>query len=438
MKKWKKYAIIGFFVFLTLFYYWDYYHDDYRIVQKDGQQYIQLRWNFFYPTPKQTYAPQFGFDSLAEMKQTISKGDFTEKGFKRLASWAYGQSRPAALIPIIDLNNLYEPVSSSSISNLHVTWGIDEYSFSGKTESYHFQTYVLDQAAYEEALDILANFESYLKEKHNSGREYPNRKENSVKKIYFHSDGLHPCKKVIYPITGYDGTYMIIESYKGNKDTDLLHSLFPNEVYILGVSNDQPFYVYLSLGEDFHKLPFSKWLAQFGLKEFDDSASAPNNNSYEPQYPASFSDYQVIAGGNDCILDATDESGIRCRTRLVSPEYYDKELNRLDHFVSYLTENDYVLEENSAQMPDRGTTYYYRLGERTHRHMAIKTHIYQVTHNGNTYTVEETNIGSGSKDVPSYISIYGCSGGQPFEIFLRNFSDRPSVEWLSQFGIKRI
>ena len=40
-----------------------------------------------------------------------------------------------------------------------------------------------------------------------------------------------------------------------------------------------------------------------------------------------------------------------------------------------------------------------------------------------------------SDTVPSRIDIYGCDDGRYFHVYLRGFSERPSVEWLSSFGL---
>ena len=66
----------------------------------------------------------------------------------------------------------------------------------------------------------------------------------------------------------------------------------------------------------------------------------------------------------------------------------------------------------------------------------IKVLVYQITTDDSVFHVKETYRLNESKTVPQNITVYGTCKNQYFDIYIQYLTERPSVAWLSSFGLR--
>ena len=134
---------------------------------------------------------------------------------------------------------------------------------------------------------------------------------------------------------------------------------------------------------------------------------------------------------NSVISSSSIHGSFHCLTK----EDYDDMFER--DYENYFEKNTIHLTSTTEE-PDRNSTVYdYTTSAGTLRRIR-----YAITQGSKTLYIDESYRLSMKDDslpvsdtVPKSISIYGCDNGEYFNVYLSGFSERPSVEWLSSFGL---
>ena len=153
------------------------------------------------------------------------------------------------------------------------------------------------------------------------------------------------------------------------------------------------------------------------------------SSMYVAEYPSTFSTQRISWGGMFYTsFFGTGGSGPYGYLDLIDKETYESKINFYSNYDEYLKVEEISISsdpERNAVVYDYVTTFgdelkvlVYTIGEGTDL-----LHIVEV------YTMEESDI------VPDYIKIWGQSEGKYFNVYINRFQERPSVEWLSKFGI---
>jgi len=163
-------------------------------------------------------------------------------------------------------------------------------------------------------------------------------------------------------------------------------------------------------------------------------------NLYEPVYPSSFStdNDQVYWFVNRYGFNADDNNGTHVNMHFSNQEKHNEDIDRLLNYKDFLLAKLSTRKVKVNYCEDRNATeYIYSSGIPTFEHMIDKDVIYQIENHNTTYTVKEHYDCEDSSTIPYSVTIYVPIDGQFLFINLYNFSERPSVKWLSQFGVKK-
>ena len=151
---------------------------------------------------------------------------------------------------------------------------------------------------------------------------------------------------------------------------------------------------------------------------------------YVAEYPSTFSTHRIVWGGMYYYFSlGTGGSGPHANLDLIDKETYESKID----FFSNFDENPLIEEISVSSDPERNAVVYdyvtsfgdkfkllfYAIGEGT-----------DLLYIAETYAMEDSDI------VPGDISIWGQSEGKYFDVYINRLQERPSVEWLSQFGIR--
>lgn len=153
---------------------------------------------------------------------------------------------------------------------------------------------------------------------------------------------------------------------------------------------------------------------------------------YEPVFPSTFSHYAVKWYGTGYYFTLSSEQTNKVTPiGFMSKDSYDKKIAEL-----YEIENNPRIQiERKSTEPDRSATAYYysAYGNPINQ---IKVLVYQITTDDSVFHVKETYSLNESKTVPQYITVYGTCKNQYFDIIIQYLTERPSVAWLSSFGLR--
>jgi len=166
------------------------------------------------------------------------------------------------------------------------------------------------------------------------------------------------------------------------------------------------------------------------------------SNLYEARCPSSFTDYTISWNVYYYGFSGVDANGIWFSTIPINQARYYDELNNICNRIAILKENTRVIVEDIYTEPDRGATVCcYRVQGINPKHE--REVIYSITNGNDVMWIRETYDVDISDTKPYYVDIVGSSNDQFYTTDLSGFKDsetlpyRPSVEWLSQFGIQK-
>ena len=152
---------------------------------------------------------------------------------------------------------------------------------------------------------------------------------------------------------------------------------------------------------------------------------------YEPIFPASPDDYfvELQGGGYYKFVIAYTENYGYAHFYIQDKEYYDKEAD-----TTWPDKSQNITITEKTTEPGRNANIYAFTTNDSSKTF-IKVILYTITNGDKTLFIEETYYEE-SSSIPSSIKIVGAQQEMYFQVAISEPKVRPSVEWLSSFGIK--
>lgn len=154
---------------------------------------------------------------------------------------------------------------------------------------------------------------------------------------------------------------------------------------------------------------------------------------YSPVYPQEFDRYVVYWYGK------------YYRFRLYysnSEEYANLRLYRIDesnsdgYSIDDFLDTDRMTILSRSHTEDRDAEIVQYINNINNSGEECKKIFYTIQANDGIAYVLETYYFSESESVPKEVDIYGQYSGQPYQVHLFDLEERPSIEWLAQFGLQ--
>ena len=154
---------------------------------------------------------------------------------------------------------------------------------------------------------------------------------------------------------------------------------------------------------------------------------------YQPVFPSDLPEYRVVwKGVNYGFLFGYVNDPNRIEFELTSQEYYEREVGNLLDEDNYAEMTPQIEEDRDA------TVYYYTATvyqDGVHTDVERKQVLYTYNKDGNTFYVYEY-YDVASNPAPKYIDVYGAVADKFVHLHVSNLTVRPSIEWLSSFGLE--
>lgn len=243
---------------------------EYQLVKKHGNYYIKLNKEFETSSSNdnsyiQEAAPLVGFDSIEEMVNDITNGDFTEDELRDISRF---KTDDAGNILVCDLDSLYVPQFPNTYNHFAIAWSGSSYSFSIQNAdgSKHCPFMLWDEAGWQAEFDKTQSWNTGVLRLEVTSTQTDTERDGTIYYFpyaSFSSDGTieyTPRKSCVYSFERNGNVYHIIEYYK----TDATDAI-PSNISIFGISQSQHFFVFIS---DPEERPTMDWIAQFGLQEY--------------------------------------------------------------------------------------------------------------------------------------------------------------------------
>ena len=165
------------------------------------------------------------------------------------------------------------------------------------------------------------------------------------------------------------------------------------------------------------------------------------NQLFEPIYPESFDTYTVkwMFTFYEFHMEDT-KSGINVEVRNLRQEVFERLIAEMQNWPETLVLYAYVdttEDVRTEREAERNAMVYYwdtRSGKEK------KECIYTIEKDGQIfYVYEQYSLSEGdgefSAEVPQEVSVYGEYNGQYYSVDGSGFTERPSIEWLTSFGM---
>lgn len=154
---------------------------------------------------------------------------------------------------------------------------------------------------------------------------------------------------------------------------------------------------------------------------------------YEPVFPAEYSEYTVILVGNYYNFRAeTAADSNSVYFQVTTQEHFERERDEI------LSSGDDLREATTSVVGDRNATVYtYSATEsdgKRRTEVERKRLIYSFEKDGETFYVLESYRYS-SDSTPYMITVCGPSKDKYIILYITDLQTRPSIEWLSSFGL---
>ena len=176
-------------------------------------------------------------------------------------------------------------------------------------------------------------------------------------------------------------------------------------------------------------------LQQLSLFQKDDSGAVRICNIdklYEPTYPSDFDTLSIKWHGyyyNYELFGNSFPNGLNMD--LIPEKRYTINEDPIAYYSNNLTNGASITSVTKTS--DRNATI---IEYTTPDNRPIQVVWYRIETDSKTILVYETYDPSKATDSLLHVELYGAQAGQYFEFFYLNPPERPSLEWLSQFGIR--
>lgn len=171
-------------------------------------------------------------------------------------------------------------------------------------------------------------------------------------------------------------------------------------------------------------------IGSFWRNEDDKIEICDMSKLYVACYPVAFSRSSVSWYGRTYTFHvAAGDNGPYGFINPMDQEEYENEVNMCKNFGEYVrAEITAVITETERN----ATVYEYVTGQG--RECRVK--YYEIDGGDKVLHIRETYALEENSSVPSFMNIYGRMNGKCFNVYISNLLERPSVEWLSEFGLR--
>lgn len=236
-------------------------NDVYRILIKDGEFYMEMKNTDNPDSDGEAEAPPvIVFESLAEMKNDILTGQFTELEWREIERFRGGK--------IVNLDTLLKPIYPNSLNGYSVQWYGEIYSFRLKGPgAYQYSFYPMTEEDFNEAFNLrheryLENAERVEIDPQTNGKIYINEMFNGdIWKNHLYT------KEIDGRIFYIDELYVL--------DIDYMETFkeVPSNLYIYAPDSAGHYYgLHISTLDE---IPSDEWLANFGFAPYVEDTSSP-------------------------------------------------------------------------------------------------------------------------------------------------------------------
>ena len=151
------------------------------------------------------------------------------------------------------------------------------------------------------------------------------------------------------------------------------------------------------------------------------------DNLYAPQFPATLSEYRVIWDGESYAFFITGTGG---QINILSKESFDAEVDSQNDFEK---NTKFKILGKSVESDRNATVYTYYDHRSKHQ---MKRVFYTISGDSGIMYADELYDLTLSDTLPISVRTIGSDNGVYFRVVFSQPKERPSVEWLSQFGLR--
>lgn len=156
---------------------------------------------------------------------------------------------------------------------------------------------------------------------------------------------------------------------------------------------------------------------------------------YEPTYPSSFKHYKISWDGDFYTFsirtsNEDDFSQFYATVQQCTEKAY---LSYRDQTLNFQGTKNTIVKCKEYDSTRNATIYY--TGSKKNSYIAKQIH-YEITNGNKTFYVQEHYLHP-DETIPSHIKLYGTENDVFFYAYIQGFTEIPTVEWLSAFGLKK-
>lgn len=151
------------------------------------------------------------------------------------------------------------------------------------------------------------------------------------------------------------------------------------------------------------------------------------DNLYAPQFPTTLGEYSVVWDGDSYTFFITNAE---IQINILSKEAFDAEVDSQNNFEK---NTKFKILAKSVESGRNATVYTYYDHRSKHQ---MKRVFYMISGDSGTIYADELYDLTLSNTLPISVHIIGSDNGVHFRVAFQRPKERPSVEWLSQFGLR--
>lgn len=157
------------------------------------------------------------------------------------------------------------------------------------------------------------------------------------------------------------------------------------------------------------------------------------SNLYDARTPEQYETKRIVWYGDEYVFHFFNGTDFCCQISQVGTR---ANLEQMITRAKNKTEEDFYIELSTQQIEERNATVITYTTATADDHQRFKNVYYTIAAgNKELFVFEEYGADSDSK--PHSIYLYGTEDGINYTVALEQLQERPSVEWLSQFGLRK-
>lgn len=152
---------------------------------------------------------------------------------------------------------------------------------------------------------------------------------------------------------------------------------------------------------------------------------------YSATYPSTFTSQSIAWVGTGYYIDiTTGENGPEALLVFKSQERFEYDI---DFYRNFEEQRRITVTSVSSDLERNATVYEYL----NYAGKESKAYFYVIGEGDDALYIWEQYSAEEGYSTPNEIAVWGQEQGRYFKVIISNLQDRPSVEWLSQFGIRK-